>query len=321
MTAGRQASWTTFVARRIGRAAISLLVLVIAASFVIHLIPGDPVRTALGFTASEELVAQRRADLGLDQPVPRQVADYVAGLARGDLGVSIPTGLPVADTIGDRLGATLQLAIVSFVAALVVAVGVGLAVAKRTHGGAHRGSELGFTSTSAVLAAIPEFIVAVGLVWIFAVTLDWFPVAGKRDGWRSFVLPVVALGLGPAAALARIVRVEALAVLDSDFVRTARAKRLSSSRLYLRHVFPNALTSTLTVGGLFLLGMVVGTVLVESVFSWPGLGTELVHAIVVRDYPMVQGMVVVFGALVLAINLLVDLLLAAIDPRSTIRDH
>jgi peptide/nickel transport system permease protein len=158
----------------------------------------------------------------------------------------------------------------------------------------------------------------VGLVYIFAVQLQWFPIAGQSDA-MSYVLPVISLTVGSAAILARIVRVETLSVLGEDFVRTARAKRLPARTIYLRHALPNALTATLTFGGLLLTGLVAGTVLVENVFAWPGLGTVIVSSIQSHDYPVVQAVVLVYGLMVLAVNLLVDVLLALIDPRSTLR--
>ncbi|WP_199702616.1 ABC transporter permease [Jiangella rhizosphaerae] len=311
--------WAGFLLRRLGRLAVSLAVLVTLAFGMIHLIPGDPVRAALGVTAPPDLVDARREALGLNDPIGVQYVDYVRSLFSGDLGISMTSGVPVSETIGQRLPATASLAVAAFVVVMLAAIPLGLAMAVLTRGGRRRGAELGFTSTSAVVAAIPEFLLAVGLVFVFGVTLGWFPVAGRSHA-ASYVLPVVALALGPALLMARIVRVEALAVMDEDFVRTARAKRLPPLRVYLRHVFPNALTSTLTIGGLLLSGMIVGTVLVENVFAWPGMGMTIVSSILAKDYPVVQGIVLVYGAAVLLVNLVVDVLLAVADPRSTIRE-
>ena len=310
---------TQFAIRRAGRLLVSLWVVVTASFGMIHLIPGDPVRAALGPTASAQLVESRRQAWGLNAPLWRQYLDYLHGLFTGELGTSTLTGLPVAQVIGDRLPATVQLAIVAFAAAIVVSVPVGLAMAVATRNGRRRGAELAFTSTSAVLAALPEFLVAVGLVYVFAVSLGWAPVAG-RSGPESYLLPVAALALGPAAVLARLVRVETLTVLQADYIRTARAKRLPSRLIYLRHALPNALTATITLGGLMLGGLVAGTVLVENVFAWPGLGSTIVSSILAKDYPVVQGIVLVYGIGVLLVNLVVDIALALLDPRSTIRE-
>ncbi|MEV3858841.1 ABC transporter permease [Streptomyces sp. NPDC050095] len=313
----RHNRWLRFGVRRAARLVLSLWVLVTAAFLMIHLVPGDPVRAALGMTASPDVVAARRAELGLDDSLWRQYAHFLGGLCTGDLGSSTISGLPVTRTIADRLPATAQLACLAFLLALAVAVPLGTATAALTRSGRRRGAELAFTSVSGLLAAVPEFLLAVVLAYVFAVRLGWFPVAG-RQGPGSYVLPVLALSAGPAAVLARICRVEVLSVLSRDYVRTARAKRLPPHRVYLRHALPNAVTATLTLGGLLLSALVAGTVLVENVFAWPGLGSTIVQSILQKDYPLVQGIVLVYGAGVLAVNLLVDVALAVLDPRSAI---
>ncbi|GAA3584854.1 ABC transporter permease [Amycolatopsis ultiminotia] len=315
----RPGPWLTFGIRRLARFAVSLWVLVTVAFLMIQLIPGDPVRAALGLTAPAELVQAQRAALGLDHPIWQQYLDYLGGLLHGDFGTSMLTGLPVSDVLGDRLPATLLLALPAYLVVIAVAIPLGLLFAVLTRGGRRRHTELTFTSTTILLAAIPEFLVAVALVAFFSVQLGWFPVAG-RDGVGSLLLPVAALALGPASVLSRIVRVETLSVLGNDFVRTARAKRLPARLVYLRHALPNALTATLTLGGLLLSGMLAGTVLVENVFAWPGLGATIARSILQKDYPMVQGIVLVYGIGVLLMNLVVDVLLAVLDPRSTIRE-
>ncbi|HEX8869496.1 MAG TPA: ABC transporter permease [Lentzea sp.] len=312
-------SWLPFARRRALRFLTSLWVLVTASFLMIHLIPGDPVREALGLTASPDVVNARREALGLNDSLLTQYWRYLGDLFTGDLGTSLVSGTPVADLIGDRLPATAQLAVSAFLVVVVVAVPVGVVLAVLTRGGRRRGAELGFTSTSVVLAAIPEFLLAVGLVSLFGVTLGLLPVAG-RDAPGSSVLPVLALAIGPAAVLARIVRVELLSVLGNDFVRTARAKRLPARLVYVRHALPNALTATLTLGAMMLAGLVAGTVLVENVFAWPGLGSTIVGSIQQKDYPAVQGIVLVYGTGVLLVNLAVDVVLALLDPRSTIRE-
>jgi ABC-type dipeptide/oligopeptide/nickel transport system permease component len=308
-----------FVARRLARFVVSLWVLLTAAFLMIHLIPGDPVRAALGISAPEALVAQRRQALGLDLPLPVQYWHYLRGVFTGDFGTSMTSQLPVSRIIADRLPATLQLAVAAFVLAIVIAVPLGTLMGVLTRGGRARRTELAFTTTSVLVGAIPDFLVGVVLVWIVGVHLHWLPVAG-RSGLDSYVLPVVALAIGPGAVLARILRVEMIAVLQADFVRTARAKRLPPIAVYVRHALPNALTATITLGGLLLSTMVAGTVLVENVFAWPGLGSTIVSSILAKDYPVVQGVVLVYGIGVLAVNLIVDVALALLDPRSTIRE-
>jgi peptide/nickel transport system permease protein len=311
--------WLRFAVRRLGQLLVSALVLVTASFLIIHLVPGDPVRAALGLNASQQLVDARRAQLGLNDPLWLQYAHYLRNLFTGHFGTSITSGLPVSQVIGQRLPATLALAGYSFLTAIVVAVPLGLTMGAATRGGRRRGTELTFTSASILLAAIPGFLLSVGLVYAFGVTLHWVPVAGK-SGFSSYLLPIVSLAAGPAFVLARILRVEVLSALRADYVRTARAKRLPAWRVYLLHVLPNALTATLTICGLLLAALIAGTVLVENVFAWPGLGSTIVASIIAKDYPVVQGIVLVYGIGVLLINLIVDVALALLDPRSTIRE-
>jgi peptide/nickel transport system permease protein len=311
--------WVRFALRRAGQLVLSLWVLVTAAFTMIHVIPGDPVRAALGPTAPLALIQQRRAALGLDDPWWQQYFHYLGHLLTGDLGVSMTSGLPVAGVIGDRLGATVEMAVLAFAVAVAVSVPLGTLMAVLARDGRRRGGDWFFTSASIVVATIPDFLMAVGLVFVFSVSLHWLPVAG-RSGPVSYVLPVLSLAIGPALMLARIVRVEMLAVLQTDYIRTARAKRVRSTALYLKHALPNALTATITMGGLLLGALVAGTVLVENIFAWPGLGGTIVGSIVAKDYPTVQAVVLVYGVGVLLVNLAVDVALALIDPRSTIRE-
>jgi peptide/nickel transport system permease protein len=311
--------WLRFAVRRLGQLLLSALVLITASFLIIHLVPGDPVRAALGLNASQQLVDARRAQLGLNNPLWLQYVDYLRNLFTGHFGTSITSGLPVSQVIGQRLPATLELAGYSFVVAIAVAVPLGLTLGVLTRGGRRRGTELAFTSVSIVLAAIPGFLLSVGLVYVFGVTLHWVPVAGE-SGLSSYILPIASMAVGPAVVLARILRIEVLSALRADYVRTARAKRLAAWRIYLLHVLPNALTATLTICGLLLAAMIAGTVLVENVFAWPGLGSTIVASIIAKDYPVVQGIVLVYGTGVLLINLIVDVALALLDPRSTIRE-
>ncbi|MEV4259435.1 ABC transporter permease, partial [Spirillospora sp. NPDC049652] len=310
--------WAAFAVRRAGRLAVSLLVLVTASFAMIHLVPGDPVRAALGPTADPQLVADRRHALGLDRPLLEQYWNFLSGLAHLRLGDSISTDVPVAQVISSRLPASLEIAVPAFALILAVAIPVGMAAAVLTREGRRRGTELGFATVTGVLGAVPEFLLAVGLVAVFAVAVPVLPVA-SRGGASSYVLPVLSLAAVPAAALARIVRVEALRVLGEDYMRTARAKRLPARLRYLRHALPNLLTASLTLGGLLFTSLITGTVLVENVFAWPGLGTAIVQAITQKDYPLVQGVVLVYGTAALLITFAVDVAVALADPRSTIR--
>jgi peptide/nickel transport system permease protein len=311
--------WVRFGVRRFGRLLVSLWVLVTASFAMIHLIPGDPVRGALGPTAPAELVEARRQALGLNDPILTQYLDYLKGLLTGDLGTSLSSRLPVSDIVAQRLPATLTLAVLAFVAAVIVAIPLGVAMGVLTRRGHGRRTELAFTTTSIVVATIPDFLIGVGLVYVFGVRLGWLPVAGN-DTASAYLLPVISLAIGPAAILARIVRVEMAGVLDADFVRTARAKRLPARTIYLGHALPNAVTAALTLCGLLLGAMVAGTVLVENVFAWPGLGSTIVMSILTKDYPVVQAIVLVYGVGVLVVNTVVDVALARLDPRSLIRE-
>jgi peptide/nickel transport system permease protein len=311
--------WVRFGVRRLGRLLVSLWVLVTASFAMIHLIPGDPVRGALGPTAPVDLVEARRHALGLDDPLPTQYLHYLRGLVTGDLGTSISSQLPVSDVIAQRLPATLSLAVLAFLTAVVVAIPLGVAMGVLTRRGHGRRTELAFTTSSIVVATVPDFLIGVALIYVFGIRLDWLPVAGN-DSAAAYVLPVFSLAVGSAAILARIVRVEMVGVLEADFVRTARAKRLPARTVYLGHALPNAVTAALTLGGLLLGAMVAGTVLVENVFAWPGLGSTIVQSILTKDYPVVQAIVLVYGVGVLITNLVVDVALALLDPRSTIRE-
>ncbi|MDU0367348.1 ABC transporter permease [Microbacterium sp. KSW4-17] len=309
----------TFLLRRLGRLLVSLVVVVVASFFLVHLVPGDPVRAALGIQASPELVAATRAELGLDKPIPVQFLDYVANLLRGDFGESIRTGRSVAETIGQRFPATVTLGVLSFLVALFAAVplGIGAAVALQRPG--RKVADAAVSGVLGMLIAVPGFLLAVGLIALFAVQLRWLPAAGWGTP-QDAVLPVLALALGPMAYLARIVQVEMSGVLGATYMTTARAKRLPGHLVYLRHALPNIITASLTVSGLLLSGMIAGTVLIETVFAIPGMGGVMVPAVGAKDYPIVQGLVIVYALIILGVNLLVDLILVTVDPRSSITE-
>lgn len=311
--------WVRFALRRGGRLIVSLWVVVTAAFAMVHLIPGDPVRASMGLNVAPAVVEARREALGLNRPLWQQYLGFFQGLFHGDLGQSIMSRLPVWQTIATRLPATLSLAGPAFLLALIVAIPLGVGMAVLTRGGRARPAELGFVASSTVLGAIPDFLYGCIFIAAFGVGLHWLPVAG-RGGPASYIMPVVALAVGPTAVLARIVRVEVLAVLQTDYIRTARAKRLSPARVYLRHGLPNAVTASLTLSGMLLAGMTIGTVFIENVFAWPGLGQTIVTAITTKDFPLAQGIILVYGLAVIVINTVVDVILALLDPRSTVSE-
>ncbi|MFI7462203.1 ABC transporter permease [Nonomuraea sp. NPDC049646] len=306
--------------RRLVRFVVSLAVLLVASFAMIHLIPGDPVRASLGPAAPIELINARKQLLGLDKSLPEQFAAYVGHILTGDFGTSFLTGEPVGDVIAARLPNTLGLALLATVVALLLAVPLGMWAAIRTENGRNRGTEITFSSVTGTAVAVPEFLYSIALVAVLSIGLGLFPPAGK-EGVMSYVLPVAALAIGPIAMIARISRVETLRELATDYVRLARSKRLPAARLHLRHVLPNTLTATLTVGGLLLTSLIAGSVLVEYVFAWPGLGLKIVESITQKDYPVAQGVILVYGAIVLVVNLAVDLILGALDPTSKIKEN
>lgn len=310
---------SAFLLRRLGRLVISLAVVVIASFFLIHLVPGDPVRAALGQSASPELVAATRAELGLDRPLLEQFVHYIGGLFTGDWGMSVRLHRPVLDIISQRFPTTLLLAVLAFIIAVVGAIPAGIGAAVLARGGRRRGLTIALSSVLGILIAIPSFLLAVGMIALFAVQLGWMPAAGWGAP-RDAILPVLALALGPMAYLVRIVQVEMLAVLDTTYMTTARSKRLPRRLIYLRHALPNIITASLTVGGLILSGLTASTVLIETVFAIPGLGSSMVNSVSAKDYPLVQGVVIVFALIVLGVNLVVDVILATIDPRSSITE-
>ncbi|WP_456694827.1 ABC transporter permease [Aeromicrobium sp. P5_D10] len=316
---GRDNALVAFIVRRILRLVWSAVALVTVAFVMVRLVPGDPVRNALGTNASAAAVEARRESLGLNDPLLSQYGSFWKGLFTWDLGDSFSLSTPVSTIINQRLPATLELAFLSLAVVLLVSVPVGIVVAALTRGGRRRAVDLAYTSVSGLFAVVPEFLIGVGLVYLFAVQTQLLPVAG-RDGPSSYVLPVLALSIGVSAGMSRIVRVEALTVFDQDYIRTARAKRMSGARLYLRHALPNLLTSSLTVGGIVLGSLIAGTVLVETIFSWPGLGLTIVDAVRSKDFPLAQGIVIVYGLIVLIANLLIDVALVCVDPRSALKD-
>jgi peptide/nickel transport system permease protein len=315
----REHPWAAFLVRRLARFIVSIFVLVTACFGMVHALPGDPVRAGLGITAPAAAVATMRHRLGLDQSLWHQYTHFIHGLFTGDLGVSLVSDTPVRQIMSQLLPATIELGSAAFAVTILVAVPLGLLLGIATREGRSRALHLGFGSLTGVLLSVPDYVLSVGLVFLFAVTFQVFPVAG-RGGPSSFVLPVTALAAGPTAYLARIVRAETQRVLAEEYMLTARAKRLPARLLYGRHAFPNILTATLTVSGLILTSLLAGTVLVETVFAWPGIGHELVQSVLATDFPVVQATALFFGSAVLLINLLVDVVIAIFDPRSTIRE-
>ncbi|MFC4914103.1 ABC transporter permease [Actinomadura gamaensis] len=307
--------WLVFFARRLAGMAGVLVTLVVATFVMVQLIPGDPARALAGTDATGAQVEQFRHQLGLDRSLPSQFWSYVTGLLRGDLGTSFQTREPVSDVIGGRLPFTAELAFTAITVVLLIAVPLGMSVAIATRGGRRGRVDAAFTFVTGLVGATPEYVLGTLLVLIFAISLRILPAAGAATP-SSLVLPVVAIALPSTCVLARIVRREAAVVLTQDYMRTARGHRLPPLTLYARHALPNLLTGTLTMGGLMLTAMLGGTIIVESVFAWPGLGGRVVEAIINRDRPVIQGTVLVLGILAALLNLIIDVLLGLLDPRT-----
>lgn len=299
-----------YLARRLLSTLATVAGVICLVFLMIHLIPGDPVEHMLGDSARPADRAALRHALGLDAPLRQQFFEYVAGLGSLDLGRSLVTDRPVADMLAERLPATLELAAAALGLAIALAAPLGVAAAR--HPGTWRDtSAMGF---SLLGVSIPNFWLGPMLILVFSLWLGWTPVSG-RDGIGSLALPALTLGTSLAAVLSRMVRSSLLEVLGEDYIRTARAKGLAEPRVVWRHGLRNALLPVVTLLGLQLGALLGGAVITETVFSWPGIGSLLVDAIQSRDYPLVQGCVLVISLAYALVNLATDILYAFIDPR------
>jgi peptide/nickel transport system permease protein len=288
----------------------ALLLVTVLVFTVVRLIPGDPARILAGDFATDQAVAELRQRWRLDRPLPVQYAAYVAGLARGDLGRSTATSLPVAAELGERFLRTLLLAGAAILVATLVGVTLGILSAT------HRASLLDFAATALALAGVstPIFWSGLILILLFSVELPWLP-AGGTGSFAHLILPAVSLGLFGAGVIARQTRSSMLETLGEDFVRTARAKGLAERIVVYKHALKNALIPVVTVLADQFGRMLGGAILTETVFSWPGMGRYLIEAIAMRDYPVIQGIILVFATSFLVVNLLLDISYALLDPR------
>ena len=281
--------------------------------FIMQLAPGDVARQILGPEAPEEAVQALREELGLNDPLLVQYGRYMINLVQGDLGTSYVNGRPIADEIftSGRLGATLRLALTSAVVSIILAIPLGVIAAIKQN------TLFDYTSMAVSLVGIsmPAFWLALMLMLLFSVNLGWFPVQGDEDGWRSYVLPSIAIGFMNMAAIARTTRSSMLDTIRQDYIRTARSKGISEREVILHHAFRNALIPTVTVVGVQLGGLIGGAVLTETVFAWPGLGRYIVTSVNGRDTPAVMGCIIVLAVGFSLVNHLVDLLYGFIDPR------
>jgi peptide/nickel transport system permease protein len=296
-----------------------VMLMVAAIVFVIaRVVPGDPAAVMLGSNATPADVAALRTQLGLDRPLPVQFVLYLRDILSFDLGNSIFLNRPVVDALLDRAELTGWLTGLSVSIAIVIGVPVGVLAAVR------RGSALDqvVTAVSMLAASLPSFWVGLTLIDYFAVRLGWFPVAGYGDpgaglGQRlhHLILPAIALGLPNSALIIRFTRTSMLDVLHEDYVRTARAKGLGPGAVIIKHAFRNALIPVLTVIGLTIATLIGGAIVTETVFGLPGVGNLIVSAVLRRDYPVIQGALLIISGLYVLINMAVDLLYAVVDPR------
>ena len=306
-----------YIKRRLLMLLPVLIGISIVVFLVMHLAPGDPAEILAGPTASASDIAALRAKLGLDDPVWVQYWRFVSGVLKGDLGTSVQSGESVTDMVKTRFPNTLALSIAAMIVASIVGLSTGVVSAVR------KGSF--FDSFGMIVAllgiSLPSFWVGLMLMLIFAVRLRWLPVAGYSGEWwtlvgiKQLVLPAVTLGIGASALIARITRSSILEVMQQDYIRTARAKGLSQVATVGKHVLRNALVPVVTVMGLNFGGLLGGTVVTESVFAINGVGRMMVRAITSRDFPVVQGAVLMVATTFVLINLLVDLTYALLDPR------
>lgn len=305
------------------RLALLALGLVVASAIIflaLRVLPGDVAQLIAGTNGTAEQVARIRADLGLDRPLPVQYADWIGGILRGDLGSSQLTGTPVASELADKAAVTMPLGILSLVIALAIALPFGVLAALRR--GRWDGQAIGFAAQG--LAAVPVVWAGMMLVVVFAVWLGWLPAQGfpVRTGWstpwlalRALILPALTIGVVEGAMLLRFVRSATLQAASADFVRTAAARGLTKTQALLRHGLPSVGLSVVTVLGLQIAGIVVGAVVIEQVFTLPGIGRMLVNDVGVRDLEKVQGELLVLTGFVLVVGFVVDLIHRAVDPR------
>lgn len=291
--------------------ALPALWLIVTMVFLLaHIVPGDPVAQMLGEGARAEDLDQLRHTLGLDQPLAVQYERYIGGVLRGNLGESFRFQQPVTEVVLAHYPATLELAVVALVVCAAIGIPAGMLAAQSR--GSSTDHSIGVFTLFGL--SVPNFALGPVLILIFSVVLGWLPVSG-RGGVGHLVLPAVTLGAALAAILTRMVRTSVIEELSSDYVRTARAKGLSESAVLFRHAFRNALIPILTIVGLQFGTLLAGAIVTETIFSWPGIGRLAVQAIESRDYPLLQGCILLIAVSYVVVNLVTDLVYAVVDPR------
>lgn len=312
-----------YILRRARQTAPTVLLASIGIFFLVRLIPGDPAVTLAGIDASPETVEAIREDLGLDQPIPVQLGIWLANVGTGDLGQSIQARRPVTELLALALPATVQLVVAATLVALVLGVTLGVLSAIRC------GSwlDVAIGGWNSLIIGVPNFWLGLLAIILFALILDWLPPGGRVDplqdpvlGIRSLVLPALVLGLGQGAVIARFTRAAMLEVTAQPYIRTAHAKGLASRTVATRHALRNALIPVITIVGIQIGHLLGGAVVIETVFAWPGVGRLVVNAVGGRDYPVIQGVLLVLMLAFVIVNLCTDLLYGVLDPRLRVTD-
>lgn len=301
---------TGYLIRRLLQALPIALIVATLVFSLIHLIPGDPVAIMLGDGAQAADIVQMRENLGLDRPLWEQYVDFLTGIFRGDLGKSIASGEPVLDVVWDHYPATLELAFAGMLVALLIALPLGVAAALNRDRWLDHGSR--FFALLGV--SMPNFWLGPILILVFSIYLGWLPVSG-RGSWANLILPAVTLGTALSGLLTRMVRSSLTEQLHKPYLVTARAKGLGNKTVVIRHALTNALIPVVTVIGLQFGALLTGTIITETIFSWPGLGRLLIQSIRARDYPLVQAGVLLIALTYVLVNLLTDMVYAWLDPR------
>ncbi|MFO1350261.1 MAG: ABC transporter permease [Gammaproteobacteria bacterium] len=300
-----------YLAQRLAAALLTIWVTTVAVALLIHAVPGDPVRImyAQSQGTTPEQLEQIRHNLGLDRPLHEQYLRFMGRVLHGDFGRTIRGEQPVFELLMIRLPYTLLLTSTSLLIAAVIGIGLGFLAAYQ------RGTlvDVGCMAVAILGVSIPHFWLGLILLFVFTLQLGWLPVAG--DDWRSLILPAVTLGLANAAVLARLTRSAMLDVFQQDFVRTAHAKGLRKTVVLYRHALRAGLVPIVSMLGLQFAYMMGGAIVVENVFAWNGMGRLAVEAIFQRDYPLIQGFILVFASIVVGVSLIIDLLYAWLDPR------
>jgi peptide/nickel transport system permease protein len=314
-----------FILRRLGQAVL-VMVAVALVSFMLFQYVGDPIVFILGQDATPEQVAEMRGALGLDQPFFIQFWHFLVNAAQGQFGISLRQGTPVSQLIAERFPATLELALVAALMALVVGIPMGVYAAL------HRGSFLSqvFMTVSLLGVSLPTFLIGILLILVFAVQLGWFPSFGRGEvvelggwttglltakGWHHITLPAVTLAIFQLTLIMRLVRAEMLEVLRTDYIKFARARGLSDRAVHFGHALKNTLVPVMTITGLQLGGLIAFAIITETVFQWPGMGLLFIQAVTFADIPVMAAYLCLIALIFVVINLIVDLLYFAVDPR------